>query len=272
MSKNTYNKENELIQEDKPEQLLDTESLKDENMMQILASDGAKILISEITTPSLYTNNQINSVIEKLTNYKQTSKGSIIVSLQEFFRQGGANASISPLKKVKLICSEQGTEQFLYAQEILNVLITELGATQKASLRTLAESMAPSMLRGLIILKEKNPSLMLDGDLAKVLDRELYQQKKEPLTTKERIGAATYYQWMPDLDSIVGSDRLRTLLIMNLKERTNQQEKKKENQKKAKKHTNKIPNQPAKGRKGKQNMANNIQKKANKQNSFKENN
>jgi hypothetical protein len=118
-SRNTdsKDKEIELVQEAKPEQLLDTEALKDDDMMQIFASDGAKILISKITTPSLYSNDQINSVINKLANYKQTSKGSIIVSLQEFFRQGGANASISPLKKVKLICPEEGTKQFLYAQK-----------------------------------------------------------------------------------------------------------------------------------------------------------
>lgn len=68
---------------------------------------------------------------------------------------------------------------------------------------------------------------MLDGDLAKLLDKELYQQKAEPLTPNERIGAATYYQWMPDLDSIVGSKRLRTLLLMNLKSRSNQKKEKK---------------------------------------------
>jgi hypothetical protein len=91
------------------------------------------------------------------------------------------------------------------------------------------------MLRGLIILKDKNPSLMLDGDLAKVLDRDLYQQKAQPLTANERIGAATYYQWMPDLDSIVGSDRLRTLLIMNLKKKNQSTTTEETNTKKGKK-------------------------------------
>lgn len=242
-------------------QLLNMESLKDEEIMRTLASDGAKILISETTTPILYTKEQINGLIEKLANYKRTSKGAIIIAIEEFFRQRGANASISALKKVRLICPEQKTEQYLYAQEILNVLITKIGSSQKANLRTLAESMAPSMLRGLIILKEKNPTLMLDGDLAKVLDRDLYQEKAPPLTSKERIGAATYYQWMPDLDLIVGSDRLRTLLFMNLKKRTSQQIQKKQ-KKKTEEKNKKIPNQPAKGRK--ENMANNIQKKANK--------
>lgn len=85
---------------EKTEQLLDTESLSDEEMMRVFVSAGAKILISEMNTPTLYIKEQVNAVIDRLAGYKQTSRGAVIISLQEFFRQGGANASISPLKKV----------------------------------------------------------------------------------------------------------------------------------------------------------------------------
>jgi hypothetical protein len=121
------------------------------------------------------------------------------------------------------------------------------------------------MLRGLLTSHEKNPSFVPEGDLARVLDKDLLKQKAEPLTPKERIGAAIYYQWMPDLDRLVGSTRLKTLLLMNLKNKKEQQRQKAQKQQKQKKgfekqKVEKNP-QPAKGRKGKKNMANNIRKR-----------
>ena len=265
----------ESLVEEKPQQketenpkkeITDTNSMVDETIMKTLASAGARKLIQQVSTPILYENKDINYVINNLAAYKNTTPDAITLAIQEFFRQGGANANISPLKRVRVICPDTNVDNYLYAQEILSVLMN-LQSDIKPSLRTLAESMAPSMLRGLLYSHEQEPSFIPEGDLARVLDRDLAKQKKELLTPKEKIGAATYYQWMPDLDLIVDSKRLKFLLLENLRNRKEQlkqkaQQKKQQN----KKQDSQLKNsQPAKGRKGKKNMANNIRTKAQKE-------
>lgn len=255
--------------ENSQKEITDTNSMVDQTIMNTLASAGARKLIQQVSIPTLYENKDINYVINNLAAYKNTTPEAITLAIQEFFRQGGANANISPLKRVRLICPDSNVDNYLYAQEILSVLMT-LQSEIKPSLRTLAESMAPSMLRGLLHSHEQEPSFIPEGDLAKVLDRDLARQKKELLTPKEKIGAATYYQWMPDLDLIVDSKRLKFLLLENLRNRKEQlkqkaQQKKQQNKKQGSQLKQKKNPQPAKGRKGKQNMANNIRKKGQKE-------
>lgn len=264
VEENPQQKETEIPKKE----ITDTNSMVDETIMKTLASAGARKLIQQVSIPTLYENKDINYVINNLAAYKNTTPDAITLAIQEFFRQGGANANISPLKRVRLICPENNVDNYLYAQEILSVLMT-LQSDIKPSLRTLAESMAPSMLRGLLYSHEQEPSFIPEGDLAKVLDRDLAKQKKELLTPKEKIGAATYYQWMPDLDLIVDSKRLKFLLLENLRNRKEQlkqktQQKKQQNKKQDSQSKQKN-SQPAKGRKGKKNMANNIRKKGQKE-------
>ncbi len=261
MAKRTTSLPEENQENTEQKQITDTNSMIDENIMKDLASDGARTIIDKISIPTLYSKEQVQIIIDKLAQYKNVTTSAITVALGEFFRQGGANANISPLKRIRLICPDSGVDNYLYAQEIQSILISQQWEI-KPSLRTLAESMAPSMLRGLLLSHEKNPSFVPEGDLAKVLDKDLLKQKGEPLTAKERIGAAIYYQWMPDLNKLVDSTRLKTLLLTNLKNKKEQQRQKAQKQKQKEKQKVEKNSQPAKGRKGKKNMANNIRKRS----------
>jgi len=51
---------------------------------------------------------------------------------------------------------------------------------------------------------------------AKKVDNRLAYEKEPQLTPAERVGCASYAQWLPNLNQLVGSERLKSLLAKDL--------------------------------------------------------
>jgi hypothetical protein len=80
------------------------------------------------------------------------------------------------------------------------------------NIRRLAEAMAPTIIAANLQRIERNSSLDLKGDLANRINRKLMNKNQPMLTQKEQICCCTYSQWMPDLDTLAESKRLKSLL------------------------------------------------------------
>ena len=61
------------------------------------------------------------------------------------------------------------------------------------------------------------PSIDRPGDLAKKIDNRLKHKNEPPLSLLEIVGCASFAQWLPNLDDLVESDRLSSLLVEDLK-------------------------------------------------------
>lgn len=75
---------------------------------------------------------------------------------------------------------------------------------------------AEAIVRFGVFLVTRSPGLDRPGDLAKKVDNRLSYEKQPPLTATERVGCASYAQWLPNLYPLVGSDRLKSLLAKDL--------------------------------------------------------
>ena len=96
----------------------------------------------------------------------------------------------------------------------------ELICKNKRSLRNLAQTLAPLIVRTGLKRYMINPKLDLSGDLAKKINNRLLVRKEKPLSNFERIGCASYAQCIPDLDKMCASDRLAHLLAEDLELRS----------------------------------------------------
>ena len=97
----------------------------------------------------------------------------------------------------------------------------ELICKNKRTLRNLAQTLAPLIVRTGLKRYMINPTLDVSGDLAKKINNRLLVRKEKPLSDFEKIGCASYAQCIPDLDKMCASDRLAHLLAEDLELRSN---------------------------------------------------
>jgi hypothetical protein len=76
------------------------------------------------------------------------------------------------------------------------------------NIRNLAEGMAESIIIYGVNLVKMYPGLDRSGDLTRKVENRLVYEKQPPLTLTERIGCASFAQWLPHLDSLVSLDRV----------------------------------------------------------------
>ncbi len=134
--------------------------------------------------------------------------------MASLFRIGAANAGASESLSVRII--SKGQEHEITKNDVLFALSSVTGDTK---IRKLAESLAPEIIAASITQLMRGEKADLKGDLANKINRILASRKETPLTAKEEISAATYAQWIPNLDEITGSTRLKKLLEDSSKSR-----------------------------------------------------
>lgn len=157
---------------------------------------------------------EANQIMERLAKTKEITKQTAIIACAALFRRGAANAGAPDTMEVEVQCanvSKGGTIIQRY-----DVVMALYSVCNHKTLRKLAETLAPSMLATNLRLVKQNPLLDLKGDLANRINRKLSLRKKDPLTREEEICCATYAQWMPNLNEICGSTRLKSLLDEDL--------------------------------------------------------
>lgn len=117
-------------------------------------------------------------------------------------RRGGSNASTPDSFAINIKCEEQNVVTSVSKRDISELVSRHANGK---SMRNLAEGMSEAVVRFGVHLVGKHPGLDRPGDLAKKVDNRLSYEKLPPLTPAERVGCASYAQWLPNLNQIVGS-------------------------------------------------------------------
>lgn len=134
-------------------------------------------------------------------------------AIGEMIRRGGANASTPDSFTVEIRCPETGNIAIVEKRDIVNFVTRHANGK---NCRNLAEGMAEGIVKYGVLSVKANPSMDRPGDLAKKIDNRLKHKKEPPLTPLERVGCASFAQWLPNLDGLVESDRLSGLLAEDL--------------------------------------------------------
>lgn len=181
-----------------------------------ISSELGKFHENEIVTKKLSIT-QVNSVLESLARNKGISTGSAIRAAAAIFRKGGAAARAKDTLSVEVSCPTTKTTVTIQKYDIAMALN---GVAEHTVVRKLAEAMAPLMLEGSLNLLASNPEIDHKGDLASKINRKLVGMKDPinhpPLTREEEICCCTFAQWMPNLNELAGSTRLRSLMELDL--------------------------------------------------------
>jgi hypothetical protein len=138
-----------------------------------------------------------------------------IRAIGEMIRRGGANVSTPDSFTVEIRCPETGNIAIVEKRDIVNFVTRHANGK---NCRNLAEGMAEGIVKYGVLSVKANPLIDRPGDLAKKkkIDNRLRHKKEPPLTSLERVGCASFAQWLPNLDGLVESDRLSGLLAEDL--------------------------------------------------------
>lgn len=179
----------------------------------LMDMDDSRIIKKPV---SVISREQVNEVIHRLSTLKGVSFKTMAHAIVALFRRGAANAGAPDSMGVEILCPEtkQATELLKYE------VSTILGAvTDQKNVRKLAETMAPEIISASLKLVKINPLMDLKGDLANRMNRKLSLRKEPSLTREEEICCCTYAQWMPNLNELANSTRLKNLLDEDLNAR-----------------------------------------------------
>lgn len=188
--------------------------LEQEILTSLIEADPETILKTENTKS--VSPDQLNTIIERLSAIKGISRGTTIVGMSTLFMKGASNAGAPDTMEVELYCPHKKVTIILTRYDIATTM--EIVVKHK-TVRKLAETMAPQIIEASLKKLEKYPMVDLRGDLANRIDRKLSIRNQPELTRKEKICAATYAQWMPNLNALAESDRLAGLLNEDLNAR-----------------------------------------------------
>ena len=184
----------------------------------VIQKDNSKIVPKE----------KIGEIMQRIANFKDIDSGTASIGTAALFRRGAANAGAADTMSIDIKCPIRNNVVEINRYDIVMALNSVVG---HKNVRKLAESMAPEMIESNLLLLQKNPLLDLKGDLANRINRKLTLRKEESLTRKEEICCCTYTQWMPNLNELAESTRLRALLEEDLNARRKRQTKKSDNRK-----------------------------------------
>jgi hypothetical protein len=153
--------------------------------------------------------------MQKLAVYKETDPDMAMIAASELFRKGAANTSAPDTMEIKIV----DIQKKVVTITRYDVSMALFSITGNKKVRNLAEAMAPQILKANLACAERSPFANLKGDLANRINKKLLAKEKPLLTRKEEICCFTYAQWIPNLDELPSSDRLRGLLEEDLLQR-----------------------------------------------------
>lgn len=196
-------------------------------MVNVLATYRPEENIKKTLTPS-----QVSEVIEKIARNKEIANETALRAVATLIRKGAANAKAKDTMTIEIICTTTKVATELSRYDMGMALYA---VAKHKVIRKLAEAMAPMMLEANLQIIKRVPTADLKGDLANKINRRLLDQiRKTPadktppslLTMEEEICCCTYAQWMPNLDQLANSTRLKRLLEEDLLLRTSKPKKK----------------------------------------------
>lgn len=187
--------------------------------------DNLSTYVPEENITKRLTPADINAVCVKLSKNKDISVPTATRAIAELIRRGAANANATDTMTIDVICQETKVTTEVSKYDVIMALFS---VTKHKTIRKLAEAMAPIMLQSNLAIIKRVPTADLRGDLANKINRRLLAKAKNtpqgetppsPLTRQEEVCCCTYAQWMPNLNELANSDRLKALLDEDLMSR-----------------------------------------------------
>ena len=162
------------------------------------------------------TKGEITQVLHRIAKVKDIDFKTAAQAVAVLMRKGAANAGAPDSMQVEVTCtgSNNVTEVTRY-----DIAMAMNSVVNHKNVRKLAEGLAPEVISANLKLVKINPLLDLKGDLANRINRKLSLRKEDSLTREEEICCSTYTQWMPNLNELANSTRLRGLLEEDLNAR-----------------------------------------------------
>lgn len=156
--------------------------------------------------------NEVNAVTNAMEPMFGIGKPTALTAVSELIRRGGGNQSTPDTFGVEIKCPVTGTATEVTKKEVSTLVARHASGK---NMRNLAEGMAEGIvIYGVDLVRKQGVDR--PGDLAKKIDNRLAFEKQPPLTREERVGCASYAQWLPHLDQLVSSNRLKSLLAKDL--------------------------------------------------------
>lgn len=188
---------------------------------QLLAIDD-NILQKSKTSKSV-SKEQVKKILERIQVYKGGIPLSYIMfGVTTLLRRGAANAGAANTIKVEINIPGKEKPVAILRYDIVMAMTQIVG---HSNVRKLAEAMSPEMISVNLLKIKTNPFVDLKGDLANRINRKLFIRKEPALTREEEVCCCTYAQWMPNLNELAGSTRLKSLLEEDLNARRKKQDK-----------------------------------------------
>jgi len=159
------------------------------------------------------TKQQCVEILDRVARVHIIDRSTVFGAFSELARRGAMNAGASDGMFVEVYCPVTGHLADVSRYDF--VIATQSVAGHK-TIRKVAETLAPEMISVALKLLIKQPMQDLKGDLANRIDRKLSLRDKDNLTRKEAICCCTYTQWMPNLNELAESTRLKSLLEEDL--------------------------------------------------------
>lgn len=181
--------------------------------------------VPEETMTKRLTPPDVNAVCEKLAKNKDISIPTATRATAELIRKGAANANAKDTMAIYVRCQETNIATEVTRYDITMALFS---VTRHKAIRKLAEAMAPMMLKSNLAIIKRVPTADLRGDLANKINRRIMTKAQstpqgeippDPLTREEEVCCCTYAQWLPNLNELANSKRLKALLDEDLMSR-----------------------------------------------------
>ncbi len=159
------------------------------------------------------TKSEIEKVVTQSAIMYGISKPTAAFALGELIRRGGANASTPDTFNVEIQCPQENTTACVEKREVVRILEKYVNGK---SFRNLAEGMAEPIVKFGVRVVKSSSTAERAGDLAKKVNNRVTFRKEPPLTRLEKVGLASYAQWLPNLDELCESNRVKSLLAEDL--------------------------------------------------------
>lgn len=190
-----------------------------------LASFPTENLITVEPVVTKMTPEEVSEIVYKTANLYGIHPTTAVNAISEMIRKGGANVVTPPSFSITIKCPQQNVVAEVQKRDIVRTI--ELVCREKKNFRNLADTFAVPIIKSGLKNTQEMPSKDFSGDLARKISVRLAFNGRPPLTPQERVGCASYAQHIPNLNELVGSDRLSSLLAEDLQFRRTSAPKKK---------------------------------------------
>lgn len=198
-----------------PEELSPEEQKISDEILQALSQHSTDIIVYADNSKRVSREHAL-AIMERIARTKEIDRSTAIMAVGALFRRGAANAGAPDSMEIDVKCPHTNTVTIVTRYDIIMALHAVTG---HKTIRKLAEVMAPEMLQANLYIIQKQPLYDLKGDLANRINRKLSFRKEPALTRKEEVCCATYANWMPNLNELAKSTRLKSLLDEDLNAR-----------------------------------------------------